>query len=99
MRYAAALVLLLGCQARAGDGASEFNGQTAFGYVERQLAFGPRVPGRPGHTGMGDWLLAELRARADTVIVQDIRHVTRGGDTLRLRNFFARFRPAAAERI
>lgn len=98
---AALLVLLLGCQARAGGGreASEFNGQTAFGYLEQQMAFGPRIPGRPGHRQTGDWLLAELRARADTVIVQEIRHVTRSGETLELRNFFARFRPAATERV
>lgn len=99
---AALLILLLGCQARAGGGkraASEFDGQTAFGYLEQQMAFGPRIPGRPGHRQTGDWLLAELRARADTVIVQEIRHVTRSGETLELRNFFARFRPAATERV
>jgi hypothetical protein len=98
---AAGLALVLACQARAGAGRGEkeFNGQTAFGYVERQMSFGPRVPGTPGHRQAGDWLLAELRARADTVIVQDIRHVTRAGDTLHMRNFFARFRPAATERV
>jgi glutaminyl-peptide cyclotransferase len=103
MRRRAILVLLLSvaCQARAGGGrgASEFNGQTAFGYLERQMAFGPRIPGRPGHRQTGDWLLAELRARADTVIVQEIRHVTRSGETLQLRNFFARFKPSATERV
>jgi hypothetical protein len=98
-RAAVVLLLLLGCQARAGGNASEFNGQTAFGYLERQMAFGPRIPGRPGHQQMGDWLLGELRARADTVIVQEFTHVTTGGDSLRMRNFFARFRPAATERI
>ena len=98
-RAAVVLLLLLGCQARAGGNASEFNGQTAFGYVERQMAFGPRIPGRPGHQQMGDWLLGELRARADTVIVQEFTHVTTRGDSLRMRNFFARFRPAATERI
>jgi len=41
----------------------------------------------------------ELRGRADTVIVQEIRHVTHRGDTLHLRNFFARFRPQASERV
>jgi hypothetical protein len=93
---------LLACQARAGDGGSrvvEFNGPTAFSYVERQMAFGPRIPNTPGHRQTGDWLLGELRARADTVVVQEIRHVTRRGDTLRLRNFFARFRPQATERV
>jgi glutaminyl-peptide cyclotransferase len=100
---AAGLVLFLACQARAGGGtaggAREFDGKTAFTYIERQMAFGPRIPGTAAHRQEGDWLATELRARADTLIVQEIRHVSRRGDTLHLRNFFARFRPAAAERV
>lgn len=99
---AAALVLLLACQARAGGGGSgarEFSGQTAFGYIERQLSFGPRVPNTPGHQRTGDWLEAELRARADTVVVQAFTQRTFRGATLRLRNFFARFQPQATERV
>jgi hypothetical protein len=95
--------LALGCQARAGgekaSGPVEFNGLGAFKYVEQQMAFGPRVPNTPGHQKTGDWLLAELRARADTVIVQEFRHTTGKGQTLRLRNFFARFRPQATDRV
>ncbi len=97
------LCVVLACQARAGadktSGPVEFNGRTAFTYIEKQMSFGPRIPNKPGHRQTGDWLLAELRARADTVIVQDIRHVTHTGDTLHLRNFFARFRPQATERV
>jgi len=102
---AAGLVVVLACQARAGGGggagrgAREFDGPTAFTYLEKQMSFGPRIPGTPGHRATGDWILSQLRTRADTVIVQEIRHVTRRGDTLRLRNFFARFRPAATERV
>lgn len=97
-------VLAVACQARAGGGSSaakeiEFSGPTALKYVEQQLAFGPRIPNTPGHQKTGDWLLRELRARADTVIVQEIRHRTGKGQTLQLRNFFARFRPAATDRI
>ena len=98
------LALALACEAKArggggGSGAREFDGARALAYVERQLAFGPRIPNTPGHVRAGDWLLAELRARDDTVIVQEIAHRTRRGDRLRLRNFLARFRPGAAERI
>ena len=98
------LLFALGCQARAGGGSAasnpaEFNGPTALRYVEQQLAFGPRVPNTPGHQKTGDWLLSELRTRADTVIVQAIRHQTGKGQTLQLRNFFARFRPQATDRI
>ncbi len=101
--WCVAMFGVLGCQARANNepksGASQFNGRTAFTYIEKQMSFGPRIPNKPGHEQTGDWLLAELRARADTVIVQDIRHVTHKGDTLHLRNFFARFRPQAPERV
>jgi hypothetical protein len=93
---------LLACQARAGGGsktAREFNGHAAFTYAEQQMAFGPRIPNTPGHVKTGDWLLSTLRARADTVVVQEFRQVTSKGATLRLRNFFARFRPQATERI
>jgi glutaminyl-peptide cyclotransferase len=93
---------LVSCQPRAGNGAnavSEFNGRTAFSYIEKQMSFGPRIPNKPGHEQTGDWLFSQLRARADTVIVQDIRHVTSKGETLHLRNFFARFRPQASDRV
>jgi glutaminyl-peptide cyclotransferase len=91
------------CQAKAGGSGSdtvrEFNGAGAFKYVEQQLAFGPRVPNTPAHDKAGDWLLTELRARADTVIVQGFSQRTSKGQRLRLRNFFARFRPQSPDRI
>ncbi|MGH7568854.1 MAG: M28 family peptidase [Gemmatimonadales bacterium] len=96
------LALALSCNAKVGGGgrgAREFDGARAFTYVERQVAFGPRVPGTAGHRRTGDWLQAELRARADTVIVQEFEQRTRKGESLRLRNFVARFQPAASERI
>ena len=105
VRRASCVVVLvaLGCQARAGDGGSksavEFNGRTALTYVEKQMSFGPRIPNKPGHQLEADWLLTELRARADTVIVQEITHRLRNGEVLHLRNFFARFRPEATERV
>ena len=40
-----------------------------------------------------------MRQRADTVIEQRWNHVTAKGDTLPLRNIFARFRPQATTRI
>ena len=94
------LVLLVACQARGNPRRPrEFDGGHAFGYLEQQMQFGPRIPNTAGHERTGDWILAQLRARADTVIVQAFNHVTHHGDTLHLRNFFARFRPQAAERV
>ncbi len=77
----------------------EFDGAAAFGYIQTQVGFGPRVPGTEAHRRMGDWLDSLLRERADTVIVQSWKHVTAGGDTLPLRNFIARFNPSAEKRL
>jgi peptidase M28-like protein len=77
----------------------EFDGQAAFGYIKTQVGFGPRIPGTAAHRRMGDWLDSLLRQRADTVVVQSWKHVTAGRDTLPLRNFIARFNPAAEKRL
>jgi Zn-dependent M28 family amino/carboxypeptidase len=103
---ALAVSCLLACTAKPGDARGgggertrEFDGARAMGYVERQLAFGPRVPNTPGHRQAADWLRSELAARADTVIEQAWRHKTGRGQTLDLRNFLARFRPDAVDRV
>jgi glutaminyl-peptide cyclotransferase len=76
-----------------------FDGATALGFVKSQLEFGPRVPGTPAHRAAGDWLVAQLRARADTVVVQQWIHTTAEGKRLPMRNILARFRPAEAKRV
>ncbi|MGH7623461.1 MAG: M28 family peptidase, partial [Gemmatimonadaceae bacterium] len=83
-----------------GDRAkTAFNGETALGYVKTQLAFGPRIPNSVGAQRTGDWIVAQMRTRADTVIEQRFDHVTVKGDTLHLRNILARIRPQAAQRV
>ncbi|HSD30832.1 MAG TPA: M28 family peptidase [Gemmatimonadales bacterium] len=101
VRLAAALAgaLLAACGARSKPLVREFDGARAFAYLEQQVRFGPRIPGTPAHDSTGDWILARLRERAETVIVQDIPHRTAGGQTIHMRNFLARFRPADAERV
>lgn len=76
-----------------------FNGQTALGYARAQLAFGARVPGTEGWRRTGAWLEAQLRERADTVIVQSWTHRLATGGTIPLRNYLARFRPELADRV
>jgi hypothetical protein len=100
VKAVALAVLSIACQDSArGGGTSEFDESRAWMYVEQQMAFGPRIPNTEGHRRTGDWLLQLLRERADTVIVQAFSHRTSGGDSLALRNFIARFKPEATERI
>jgi hypothetical protein len=87
------------CERGAQVPTGPFDGQKALQYIEQQLAFGPRVPGTDAHRQGGDWIVARMRERADTVIEQTWVHVTQRGDSLPLRNIFARFRPELTDRI
>ncbi|HKG90407.1 MAG TPA: M28 family peptidase [Gemmatimonadaceae bacterium] len=68
-------------------------------WVRAQMAFGNRIPGSEAHRRTGDWIVEQLRSRADTVIVQSWTHTTADGKALPMRNVLARFRPDAAERV
>jgi glutaminyl-peptide cyclotransferase len=94
---AVATPLAVGCGAQRAR--TEFKGKDALYYAATQVGFGPRVPGTPAARKAGDWIVDEMRKRADTVVVQEWTHVTQQGDTLPLRNILARFNPDAAERI
>lgn len=98
-----AMALLVAAPACRGASSAaqqhEFNGDQALRWVQHMVDAGPRVPNTPAHRAIGDWLVAELRSRADTVVVQEWVHVTRDGDSLRMRNIFARFKPAEASRV
>lgn len=93
----AALSLLAAC--REAPRPREFDGASAFHYIETQVGFGPRVPNTEPHTRMAAWLDSMLRTRSDTLVVQRWDHVTAKGDTLHLTNFLARFNPAAPKRL
>jgi hypothetical protein len=96
----AALVLgLAACAREAAPPPREFDGPAAFEYLKTQVGFGPRIPGTPPHERMARWLDSLLRQRADTLVVQAWTHVTARGDSLPLRNFVARFNPAATTRL
>jgi Zn-dependent M28 family amino/carboxypeptidase len=98
------LVLLAGCNGGGGGGGATvppgpFDGQRALSYARTFMEFGPRVPGTEAHRRAGDWIVSEMRARADTVYEQTWWHRLQNGDSIPLRNVVARFQPAVAERL
>ena len=97
------VVALLAAAAACASGdpvpEQEFSGKQALAYVETQLAFGPRIPGTPGHAAMAAWLDSMSRARADTVVVQRWWHHTLTGDSIPMINVIARFNPQASARV
>jgi hypothetical protein len=82
-----------------GATSTGFDGNAAYNYAKAQFDFGPRVPGTPAAKAGGDWIIRQMRARADTVIVQSFTHTTADGKKLPLRNILARFRPELTERV
>ena len=76
-----------------------FDAARAFQDLERQVGFGPRIPGSAGHAQQLEWLETELRALADTVFLDPFEHVTREGHELALTNVVARFGPADGSRL
>ena len=105
----ASLVIACGGDAQKGSAAQRegnstptataFNGTAAYNYAKAQVDFGPRVPGTPAAKRAGDWIISQMRARADTVIVQSFTYTTADGKKLPLRNILARFRPDLKERV
>lgn len=102
MRVATAAVLsltmLAACE-RAGPRPGKFNGESALSYAAAQVAFGPRVPGTVGAQRGGDWIIARMRERADTVVVQTWTQTLSDGRQVTLRNILARFRPELPDRV
>ncbi len=82
----------LGCSPSGGTPA--FDEKHAFTLLEKQVGFGPRYPGVPGHSATADWVFAQLKPYADEVRVQRFSH-TAAGQKLELRNIIARFNAAA----
>ncbi|MDE6290023.1 MAG: M28 family peptidase [Muribaculaceae bacterium] len=72
---------------------------SAYAYVGRQVAFGPRVPGTEAHRLCGDWLTGKLREFGGEVKEQTATLTTFDGTRIPMRNIFARFNPDADRRI
>lgn len=77
----------------------DFNADTAFRFIEKQVAFGPRIPGTPAQEKCAQWMAATLRSYADTVIVQDFKVEIYNGKTVPCKNIIGSFNPEIKKRI
>lgn len=76
-----------------------FNADSAYAFVEKQVNFGPRVPGTPGHTATQEWLIAKLESYSWSIQTQDFQAKTYDGLTWDLTNIIASYKPEASKRI
>ncbi len=78
----------------------QFDQYRAFQYLEKQVAFGCRVPGTEAHRVCRNWIIDMCQRSADTVLVQTFRAyrpVTK--DTVDAYNIIARIRPEQPQRV
>ena len=76
-----------------------FNGDSAYSFVDAQVAFGPRVPGSEAHRACALWLEDKLRSYGADVIVQNMELTAYTGERLDARNIIAQFQPQNKKRV
>ena len=76
-----------------------FNEDSAFDFIAKQVAFGPRVPNTSGHDACAEYLIETLNAYCDTVIVQEAQLTAFDGTVLDSKNIIASFKPKRAKRL
>ncbi len=77
----------------------EFNPDSAYDYIEKQLSFGPRVPSTSQHKQCGDWLTNKLRDVGAEVFEQKANVFHFNGQEIELRNIIGSFQPEKEKRI
>ncbi len=78
-----------------------FSADSAYRFIEQQVAFGPRNPGSAGHQKTRDYLVQVLRdyAGSNRVYVQQFSHTGYEEQTYEMSNIIASFLPELTDRI
>lgn len=109
----AALLLLLVCCGGMGSRSAaktepevarvvdvpEFNADSAYAYVARQVAFGPRVPNSEAHRACGDYLVQQLKDFGALVDEQCDVVDAFDGTPLQMRNIIGSYQPENRKRL
>lgn len=76
-----------------------FNADTAYSFIEQQLAFGPRVPNTKAHRECGDWIVKKLQQYNAVVTEQNANLRAYDGTNLKARNIIGSFNPDERSRV
>lgn len=76
-----------------------FNQDSCYTFIEKQLAFGPRVPNMTSHQECRDWLISKMEAYGAEVTAQHFTPRAFDGTTLNSTNVVARFNPEVRQRV
>ena len=77
----------------------DFNSDSAFSYIKKQVDFGPRVPNSAAHLECGDYLVSKLKGFGADVIEQKVVLKTYDGISLNARNIIGIYNPDQKRRV
>lgn len=77
----------------------DFNADSAYQFVEKQVGFGARIPNTPAHRQAADYFVRTLKRYGANLTIQEFEAKTFEGKTLELKNIIAAFNPTASRRI
>lgn len=77
----------------------KFDRDSAYQYVAKQVAFGPRVPNTQAHQAAKDWLVNQLKQHGAMVIEQDFTAKAYTGEKLKGTNIIGQYNLKAKKRV
>ncbi len=107
------LTIILGCNSNnaktniAGEKSKKqktikipsFNADSAYQYVDEQVAFGPRVPNTDAHTKCANYLSSKLEEFGADVIVQEAQLIAFDNKVLNAKNIIGQYNPELKNRV
>ena len=76
-----------------------FDGQGAYELIEKQMSFGPRVPGTRGHEQCKQWIIEQMESLGAKVITQEFEADFQGRTGVKSTNIMAQINPEFPNRI
>jgi hypothetical protein len=77
----------------------QFNADSAYSFVKKQVEFGPRVPNSNEHRLCGDYLVEKLKSYGANVVTQEAGLKAYDGTKLQARNIIGEFQPEKKKRV
>lgn len=77
----------------------DFNADSAYSFVAKQVDFGPRVPGSAAHASCGDYLVEKLYGYGAQVAEQKADITLYDGKNLPIRNIIGSYHPEKEKRV
>lgn len=76
-----------------------FNPDSAYQFVAKQVAFGPRIPNTAAHRQAADYFVQTLKRYGAQITLQEFEAENFSGQKLNLKNIVASFNPGKSKRI